>query len=197
MDGGIFDVGGVLIDNIFNDVMREASKYYQVSEKKIRGVFAKLGHEFDTPWWTVERYCNMLGEELGVNKPPRDFWTPPYERREPRADMMGLVGELKDNGYKLAVISNAIPPHVEINERKGIYDPFDVRVISCETDIGLKKPEKRIYQHCLHQLGEGTYFFVDDMEENLPPARELGIHAIHFKNYEQVREEIKKLGVRI
>ena len=35
--------------------------------------------------------------------------------------------------------------------------------------------------------------FLDDSEANIKSAREYGLHAIHFKSYEQARKELEEL----
>jgi putative hydrolase of the HAD superfamily len=80
-----------------------------------------------------------------------------------------------------------------IDERWDIADIFDDMIISAE--VGLAKPDRRIYQLALDRLGveaEQT-IFIDDFDENIQGARELGIHGIHFQDPQIVMEELKDL----
>jgi HAD superfamily hydrolase (TIGR01509 family) len=63
---------------------------------------------------------------------------------------------------------------------------FDVVVASCEA--GVMKPERRIYEICLERLGTpaAATLFVDDREDNLRGAREVGIRTLHFTGDESV-----------
>jgi putative hydrolase of the HAD superfamily len=80
-----------------------------------------------------------------------------------------------------------------LEERWHIAEIFDDMIISAE--VGLAKPDRRIYQLALDRLGveaEQT-IFIDDFDENIRGARELGIHGIHFQNHQIVIEELKDL----
>ncbi len=57
---------------------------------------------------------------------------------------------------------------------------FDDVVLSC--DVGMIKPERRIYEHCLGRAAAapGACLFIDDIERNLKAAEELGIRTHLF-----------------
>jgi putative hydrolase of the HAD superfamily len=61
----------------------------------------------------------------------------------------------------------------------------------------MRKPEPAIYELTLERLGlpAEACVFVDDLEINLPPARALGIHAVHFQHTAQAISEIDALVV--
>ncbi|MFJ4598130.1 MULTISPECIES: HAD family hydrolase [unclassified Kitasatospora] len=83
----------------------------------------------------------------------------------------GIVVALLSNSYGLAPYN----PYVET----GVWDLFDVRVIS--GDEGIAKPEPAIYQRALDRMGLAgpECVFVDDHRRNLPPAEALGITTVH------------------
>jgi len=53
-------------------------------------------------------------------------------------------------------------------------------VISCE--IGLTKPDPRIYQLCLDRLGLAARdtLFVDDRADNIEGAARIGLRTLHW-----------------
>lgn len=117
-----------------------------------------------------------------------------YNRND---DVINLVKRLKNNGYKVAVLSNSIKPHAEYQYKIGIYQNFDTVVLSHE--VGMLKPDLKIYKYILKKLQtkpEET-FFVDDKAINVEVAAQLGIHKILFKNIKQLEIELEKLGVKI
>jgi putative hydrolase of the HAD superfamily len=97
-------------------------------------------------------------------------------------------------GNKMGLLSNGWPStRCFLDERWHIADIFDDMIISAE--VGLAKPDRRIYQLALDRLGveaEQT-IFIDDFDENIRGARELGIHGIHFQDPQAVLEELKDL----
>jgi putative hydrolase of the HAD superfamily len=58
---------------------------------------------------------------------------------------------------------------------------FDAVVISCE--VGLSKPDPRIYQLCLDRLGlrAPETLFVDDRADNVEGAARLGLRTLQFE----------------
>lgn len=61
----------------------------------------------------------------------------------------------------------------------------------------LRKPDPRIYRLMLTRFGvaPGRTVFVDDVEENVTAARDLGIHALRFSDATVLRAELGALGV--
>ena len=72
-------------------------------------------------------------------------------------------------------------------------DAFDAMVISAE--VGVVKPDARIYQMALDQLGmsPNEAVFVDDFIENVKGAQAVGMSAIHFKESQEAIRQIKAL----
>jgi epoxide hydrolase-like predicted phosphatase len=72
-------------------------------------------------------------------------------------------------------------------------DAFDAMVISAE--VGVMKPEARIYQIALEKLGvaPSEAAFVDDFPENVEGARAVGMAAVHFNQPEKALKELKAL----
>jgi epoxide hydrolase-like predicted phosphatase len=75
------------------------------------------------------------------------------------------------------------------------YDMFDATIFSCAE--GARKPEQRIYKIALDRLQAvpRETVFIDDKEENIAAAVELGIHGILFTSPEQVIKELVALSV--
>jgi len=100
--------------------------------------------------------------------------------------------------YKTGVISNALGDvRTVILNTWHMSDAFDVLIISAE--VGLMKPDVRIFQSALNALGvqPAEAVFVDDVARNVEGARAIGMHAIQFRNTAQVRAELGELLHRI
>lgn len=112
-----------------------------------------------------------------------------------RLDVYELMKSLKAR-YKLGLLSNQIEDWLEGDiEKYGLREIMDAIV----TSYGSRKfkPDKAVYEEVLRKLGEppGECVFIDDMESNLQPARELGIKTILFKDTEQLKSGLISLGV--
>jgi epoxide hydrolase-like predicted phosphatase len=95
--------------------------------------------------------------------------------------------------YYVGLISNAwLDLRDHIIEQK-FDDAFDHMVISAE--VGVEKPEAKIYQIALKQAGvsPNEAVFVDDFIENIEGCEVLGMHGIHFRNPKQAIDELEQL----
>ena len=83
-----------------------------------------------------------------------------FEVIEPK--IMEMLALLKSKGYKIGLISNCSSEEVTALHDCSLYPYFDAVVLSC--DVGMKKPDIEIYEHCLTILKEqaSNCFFVGD-----------------------------------
>lgn len=95
--------------------------------------------------------------------------------------------------YKTGLISNAWGDLRDFIIREKFDDAFDQMFISAE--VGVMKPEARIYQIALEQLGVGPNeaVFVDDYYGNIEGCEKVGMKGIHFKDPETALQQLKKL----
>ncbi|MFH1623454.1 MAG: HAD family phosphatase [Candidatus Aenigmatarchaeota archaeon] len=113
--------------------------------------------------------------------------------------MLEIIGELKAAGYKLPVLSNATHENIHANRRFGTYDHFHPHPLILSADVGLDKPDRRIFELAARRIGlrPEQCVFVDDKKRNVDAARQVGFNAIVFKNAKQLRKDLKKHGVKI
>ena len=95
--------------------------------------------------------------------------------------------------YFVGLISNAWPDLREYIVSQKFDDAFDHMVISGE--VGVIKPEARIYQLALEQAGvsPNEAVFVDDFRENVEGCQAVGMHGIHFRDPYKTMIELKIL----
>lgn len=65
--------------------------------------------------------------------------------------------------------------------------------------VGYAKTDKRIYQILLERTGlkAEEILFIDDKENRLIPAKDLGYNTILFKNRQQLEKELENYGFRL
>ena len=64
---------------------------------------------------------------------------------------INALAALRDQGYQIALISNASTAEVRAWSESPLRSLFDVAVFSC--DVGMKKPDPAIYHYTAQQLG--------------------------------------------
>src|SRR5215216_6529625 len=194
IEAGIFDVGGVLITNQMAHVWRDVLETLQLDEPTFRAAWRELGILLGNGQIEEAEFWRRLVERTGAKGalPEESLFVREYGRRwEVQQPVLDLVARLKAVGLKTAVLSNTIEAHVAHNRARGLYAPFDVVVFSNE--VGMSKPEPAIFRHTLELLElqdrPQSAFFVDDLEENVRAANELGLRGIHFKDVAQLTHE--------
>ena len=104
-------------------------------------------------------------------------------------ELLDFIRSLRPS-CRTGLISNGWPDLRDYVVRNRFEDAFDVMVISAE--VGLLKPDPRIYTLALEKLGRtpGRAILVDDMQANIEAAVELGLSGIQFRDREQTRLEL-------
>jgi epoxide hydrolase-like predicted phosphatase len=191
----IFDLGGVILRSVDNGPRQQLADrlgvslhdlYYQVfSGESAR--LATLGQiSTQEHWEQVRLHFGLSSEELP--DAIRQFWD--GDRLD--KSLVAFIRSLRPR-RKTALLSNVWDNLRGLLEKKWkIADAFDELVISAE--VGLAKPDHRIYQLALDRLGvdPGEALFVDDFGENVDSARWIGLHAIQFRSPLQATAEIKQ-----
>ncbi|MGH2561893.1 MAG: HAD family hydrolase [Thermomicrobiales bacterium] len=108
---------------------------------------------------------------------------------EPFPDAAPIIERLRTRGLRLGIISNAWPSLDRRFRQLGLRDYFDPFVISAQ--VGCLKPEARIYQLALAQLGlpPEQVLFVDNWPENVAAARALGMQGVVLARGDGPRDE--------
>ena len=106
--------------------------------------------------------------------------------------LLNMARELRKT-HKVGLISNAWSGLRAWMTNQKMVDAFDELIISAE--VGLAKPDPRIYQLALEKLGiqAGDSVFLDDFKENVEAARAVGMLAIHFVDPQTAIAELNAL----
>lgn len=99
---------------------------------------------------------------------------------EPLPDAIDTVRWLNESGCRLALLTNgAGPAQWRKISRFGLADLFDTILV--EGDVGFGKPDERIYNLALKQLGiaaSDAWMVGDNLEWDITPAQKLGLFAV-------------------
>jgi len=117
-----------------------------------------------------------------------------FERFEHAPDMAGLVRRAHASGLRTGLLSNSWGNDYP---RQGWEEMFDVIVISGE--VGMRKPDRDIFEHTLDLLGipAEQCVFVDDMSSNVQAAASLGFVGVQHTSYESTAAELDVLFGRV
>lgn len=137
-----------------------------------------------------QRLAQALAEHMGTTIEAEGLMTRLFEEFESAHDMIGLVRRARQSGIRTALLSNSWGNSYPSDLWA---DMFDAIVISGE--VGMRKPEERIYLHTLDLLGlrAEEVVFVDDFPHNVAAAVSLGMVGVHHVEYARTAAELEVL----
>jgi epoxide hydrolase-like predicted phosphatase len=134
----------------------------------------------------IATFETRLAEALHV--PSQDLARRLTAEIRPDHAMRAAVRDFHDQGIKTALVSNSWR-----HDDYDVLDLFDVVVLS--GDLGIRKPDPRIYAVALERLGAtpDRCVFVDDLGGNLKPAKALGMTTIRHDAASGTVAQLKRL----
>ena len=192
----IIDFGGVLVRTEDRTTRQQLAErlglsYPQLVELIFDSESARLATigqiTTDEHWEAIREKLGLSPEQLA--RVPDGFWGGDVLDTELVDYLRALKGQCR-----VALLSNAWDDlRKELDEHWHISDAFDLIVISAE--VGLAKPDPKIYRLALEQLGVEPHeaVFVDDFLENVNAASGVGMYAIHFQGSRAARAALDEL----
>lgn len=140
----------------------------------------------------LEQIAGALEPLLGHRPHMHRFKEIYFEALDPNPPMIDLMYELRDAGYRMAMLTNNVREWEPLwRSMLNVDEMFETVVDS--GFVGCRKPESRIYALTLERIGlpAEACLFVDDVLVNCEGAEKAGIRAIHFQHNEQAIAEIR------
>lgn len=147
---------------------------------------------------TEAHFLNSLRRELtpalGHEPELHRFSEIYFDALDPNEPMIEEMRDLKARGYRMALLTNNVREWEPL--WRGMLPVDEIfEVIVDSAFVGIRKPEPAIYELVLERIGGGVgaadCLFVDDVEDNVATARELGMRAVHFRSSDQAIAEIE------
>lgn len=107
-----------------------------------------------------------------------------------------LMRRLADSGYRLFALTDNVHEIVaHLQERYDFWPLFEG--VANSADIGVLKPDQRIYRHLLetHELCPQDSVFLDDVAANIDGAKAVGMHGFVFTTAAQAESNLRSIGV--
>lgn len=196
-----WDIGGVLLTNGWDHEERERV----LAQFSIDREEYEARHPEANERWEKGELSDADFLEQTVFFRPRSF-TPQQFLDALRQQSQWLPGGAKavieaartHSGLRMAMLNNESGPlndyRIERFELDAYFDGF-----YCSAYLGMRKPDTQIFRaglSLLHQRAEQSVF-IDDRETNCAAAAAAGMHAIQYKNQQQLAEVLRALGVRL
>lgn len=193
-----FDWGGVLNGQPGKVLNQQICEFLGVSSEQLLRTYFKYYKKVNRGQMTWDEIWTAVSTDLGHPEKARQVVKMSYEAHEDNLNpkMLDLVANLKNQGYKVGLLSNNSQDKADLMREKGLDKLFDVMDVSVET--GLVKPEPAAFRHLADGLGVKLeeLIYIDDSPNSLSTAEICGYTPILFESYEQLVTELQRLGVK-
>ena len=191
-----FDIGGVLGSNGWDREQRARA----IAQFSLDGEDFQCRHEEVVGAWEEGRISLDEYLDIAVFHCPRDFSRRQFvdfmfAQSVPNEPVIAFARALtRESRFTLMTLNNEAE---ELNrhriEKFGIGGLFEAFLSSCW--LGLRKPTQKFYSRALAiaQADPKTSLFIDDREQNISPARALGMTAILFESPDQLRSDLERV----
>ena len=197
----VFDIGGVLLDIHPEKTYQYISDSTDVNVDVVKNRFPWDAHdEYEKGNLTNKEWFFTFRDSLPQPccLKETDFWKAwslLLGKEKKTVDLLGVLSQ----SHSTWLLSNTNPKHIQDEVEKKYLFPSLVDGTIYSFDARCRKPDRQIYDCLLErsQTEPEECIFIDDLIENVEAARLIGIHAIHYSNYNLLSKELKDLGVLI
>ena len=199
----ISDFGGVLTSPLIESFMAFQDQTGITTENLGKAMQASATADGENPLFKLERgeiteaafleqLADALEPLLGHRPEMHRFKEIYFEALEPNPEMIGLMRELKESGYRMAMLTNNVREWEPLWRSMLPVDEIFETVVDSGF-VGCRKPESKIYAMTLERIGMApeACLFIDDVEVNCEGAQRAGINVVHFRDNEQAIPEIR------
>lgn len=192
----LFDMGGIINNNTSGGYIDYLCKVSGKDKDEVVSVVKPITIKLSISAISLQEAERLIAEGLGLDISQIRFLEYYKENLKIYDQNVEFIRSLKRK-YKLASLTNN-------EENRYMYvvsqlgnNFFDFEFPSSR--IHYRKPDKRVYEFVKEKTGfeYNEMLFIEDTDENLSVARELGINTILFDSLYGMKENMKKLGIKI
>ena len=197
----VFDFGGVIELYEGGAMLSAIAQNLGVSVGDFRSVYFQHNHLSNVKNMSWEDMILTVVSVFNKDKAKEDEIRKIIENRASRrrvnTELLSFFPQLKKLGLKTGIFSNANSALRERMKELGLLGLPDVLVLS--GDIGHQKPHKEAFQILFGKLKlrPEEVVFIDDTPRSLEKAGEIGYIPILFKSNEQLKTELKDMGINL
>ena len=118
------------------------------------------------------------------------------EDKKVNVDVLNLVNQLREMGYKVGLLSNNSVQKAEKMRQQKIDSYFDAFCVSAE--IGYSKPDKPAFECLAKKLDVklNQLVFIDDEPTSLKNFADCDYRPILYTSYQRLLDQLNKIGIQ-
>lgn len=192
----LFDNNGVLTTNDQENTYKVVAEFLKVSVDEVIKLFKPYVLDLDKGKLEQKDFYATILKNGNFKKSIDEFAEIHLNAYKPKIENQELAKNLKEY-YKIALLTNFGNAFWEMFPKWGLDKVFNREEVFVSADIGLAKPDPAYFIYVLEKLNilaEETVF-IDDNEENILAAKNMGINTILFRGDKNLVESLGKLGI--
>jgi len=195
-----FDVGGVVLSNAWDRKTRErAIGQFGLDAEEFDSRHELVVHAWEMGQITLDEYLRRTVFYRSRAFTRDEFEAYLFGQSHEKPEAMAVIKRYAaTRRWLMATVNNE---SLELNEFRikkfKLREAFSIFLSSCY--LGVRKPDEQMYRLALGitQRAPAESVFIDDRDINLEAAARLGTHVVHYRNPEQLVEELGRLGVNL
>lgn len=170
----VFDLGNVILKGSPNIVLEQI----KIDKKQ----YESIKNDFFNDWKSLDLGGSTLREQLEkckfdfeIDSEIEEKLLHYYKYRPFNVEILELIKELKNKGYKIYILSNNNKEAEKYLLEIPDFKAFDGWIFSC--DYQIMKPDPKIYNILFetYNLKPEECFFIDDSRKNIETGNKLGM----------------------
>lgn len=189
----VFDVGNVLVRWEPLEVINSTFPEFEAKE-----FYQKMYHtwiDLNLGKLTENEAINHYHASLEVSKERlSNFMLALKHHQKPIDGSIALLKKLQKLDVKLFAITDNIKEIMDYHRKFSDFPKYFKDII-VSADLGMLKPDRRIYRYLLdkHKLNANESVFIDDVPVNVQGAIAVGMEAFQFIDYESCEKKLMNL----
>ncbi len=190
----VFDIGGVLEITPKTGWGAKWEAYLHLKPGQLDERLMSVWKDGSSGKLSEQEVEKSIGDILGLDRAQVDVFMNDLWQEylgELNVELAAYFTSLRPR-YQTAILSNSFAgARGKEQQRYQFAEMCDLIIYSHEEEM--RKPDRRIYELACERLGvqPAEMVFLDDVDQSVAAARELGIHAIQFKETAQAIADIE------
>jgi putative hydrolase of the HAD superfamily len=194
----VFDVGNVLwfYEPFHQDLFQAWGKLVGQTGEELYAEFEQVYQEFQKDESGYQVWLNNLNGDVDstyadellkglINKHFRHYLN---------EDLLEMIPQLKSQHIIVGCLSNTENYMAKFHQMLNREVRFDFQILSYAVEA--RKPEEEIYQQVFNYVdfAPSEVLFIDDKQENIDGAKEIGLVTHHYQSLDRVFERLAEIG---
>lgn len=196
----VFDFNGVIVKTDRQMVIDSIAQALELPQQEIERAYVEMKKQKVKGEKNQIRFWTQFAQSKGKKLPEQ--WIAQYRQLKLGATkeipgMLDIVRNLQKREIETGLLTNASKESIVLKKELGLFELFKPALFADQ--IGIKKPDPKIFQMLLEQLhmAPQEVLFIDNNKDAVETAKKMGMDAIIFKNAPQITKELKNRGIAV